>query len=331
MLRQRKPPGTLTSKAWALGVCAFLVLGTQAPASPPITAPWAHDRPASQGSAGPFVISKEVRLVVVPVVVSDKEGHFVSGLNAPEFRVYENGRPQQIRLFRDEDIPVTAGLVVDHSGSMAAWQPQVIQGARAFVQVSNQEDREFVVNFTDTIAMGLPPNIPFTNKVDVLERALSEGPTRGRTALYDAVAVALRHLQADEHEKRVLILISDGGDNASEHNFGEVLRLAQAANVIIYAIGLLDEYSADQNPEVLRKFAKQTGGKAYFPNSASEVVDVCKAMAADIRHQYTLGYEPTNNAPGGFRKIHVSVSAPGHARLSVRSRTGYFLASKTPS
>jgi VWFA-related protein len=272
----------------------------------------------------------------VPVVVSDKNGRFVSGLNSSNFKIFENGRQQQITLFRDEDIPVTAGLLVDHSGSMAAWRPQVIEGAKAFVQVSNPQDREFVVNFTETIALGLPPNIPFTNDVDVLQRALSGGPRGGATALYDAIAVSLRHLQADEHEKRVLILISDGGDNASKQNLRDVLHMAQAANAVIYAVGLLDEHSADQNPGVLQKLAKETGGKAYFPSSPSEVVDVCKAIAADIRHQYTLGYEPPSDPqsgfrPSGFRKISVSVSAPGRGKLSVRSRSGYFLASKSAS
>ena len=139
---------------------------------------FSHAFPA-QDSSPPYVISKNVNLVVVPVVVTDKNGRFVSGLNSSNFKIYENGRQQQISLFRDEDVPVTAGLLVDHSGSMAAWRPQVIEGAKAFVQVSNPQDREFVVSFTETIALGLPPNIPFSNDVDVLQRALSGGPRGG--------------------------------------------------------------------------------------------------------------------------------------------------------
>jgi Ca-activated chloride channel homolog len=308
-------------EACVLCLCALLA-GVRAPAS------FSAGRPA-QDSSRPYVISKNVNLVVVPVVVNDKNGRFVSRLDASNFRVYENGRMQQITLFRDEDIPVTAGLVVDNSGSMAAWRPQVIEGAKAFVQLSNQQDREFVVNFTNTVTLGLPPNVPFTNNVDMLGRALSGASSGGTTALYDATTVALHHLQADDHEKKVLILISDGGDNASRHNFDQVLRMAQAVNVIIYAVGLLDENSADQNPGVLRKLAKQTGGQAYFPTSASDVVDVCKAIAADIRHQYTLGYNPQNEAQSGYQKIRVSVTARDRGKLSVRSRTGYFLVSKT--
>jgi Ca-activated chloride channel family protein len=331
MLRQGSPLRNLTLKAGRLCVCALLAAYAQGPASATMASPH-RDSSSLQDAVGPYVISKEVKLVVVPVVVvSDKEGHFVSGLEAADFRIYENGHPQQITLFRDEDVLVSVGLVVDHSGSMAAWRPRVIEGARAFVRLSNQGDREFVVNFTDMIAPGLPPEVSFTNRVDMLERALSGGPVGGKTALYDAIAVALRHLQTDAQQKRVLILISDGGDNASRHNFDEVLRMAQAANTIIYAVGLLDEHSADQNPGVLRKLAKETGGQAYFPSSASEVADVCRAVAADIRHQYTLGYEPPNDGPSGFRKISVTVTAPGHGKLSVRSRTGYFAGSKTPS
>jgi VWFA-related protein len=319
MVSQRDSSRSSKSRAWALCICALLALAS-----------FSHTA-SSQGSSQPYVISKNVNLVVVPVVISNKTGRFVSGLDASNFKIYENGRQQQITLFRAEDIPVTAGLLVDHSASMAAWRPQVIAGARAFVQVSNPQDREIVVNFTDTIALGLLPNVPFTSDVDMLERALSIGPRGGRTALYDAIAVALRHLRADDHEKKVLILISDGGDNASNEDFREVLRMARAANVIIYAVGLLDELSSDQNPGVLRKLTKETGGKAYFPSSPSEVVDVCRSIAADIRHQYTLGYEPATDGPRGFRKISVTVTAPGHGKLSVRSRTGYFAGSKTRS
>jgi Ca-activated chloride channel family protein len=324
MLRQKDLSGNPGLRAWALCVSALLALVSFSNGS------------RAQESSRPYIISKNVNLVVVPVVVTGKNGRFVSGLNASNFKIYEDGREKLITLFRAEDIPVAAGLLVDHSGSMAAWRPQVIEGAKAFVQVSNPQDREFVVNFTDTIMMGLPPKIPFTNDVDILERALSGGPVGGRTALYDAIAVALRHLQADEHEKRVLIVISDGGDNSSKIDLHQVLQMAHAANVIIYAVGLLDEQSADQNPGVLKKLSKETGGKVYFPSSASEVIDVCKAIAADIRHQYTLGYAPSNDAPGGFRpsdfrKISVSVTAPGRGKLSVRSRTGYFLAPKASS
>jgi len=322
MLWQRGPSRSLQFKCFGPCLCVFI--GLLAPAS-------FFAKPPAQDSAQPYVISKDVNLVVVPVLVSDKSGRFVSGLEASNFKVYENGRPQQITVFRNEDVPVTAGLVVDHSGSMLRWRSQVIEGARAFVQLSNPEDREFVVNFTDMIALGLPLNIAFTSNVDTLEVALSNTPYGGRTALYDAIAVASQHLQREKREKRVLILISDGGDNSSKYRLDDALRMAQAADVMIYAVGLLDENSADQNPGVLKKLTNETGGQVYFPNSGAEVVDVCKAIAADIRHQYTIGYNPPNEAESGFEKIRVNVTARGRGKLFVRSRTGYFLAPKTAS
>jgi VWFA-related protein len=285
---------------------------------------------AQENPSPPYAITQEVNLVALPVVVRDHRGHFVSGLKVENFKVQENGRPQAITLFRNEDIPVTAGLVVDHSSSMAARQLEVIEGAQAFVQASNPQDREFVVNFGETVSFGLPTNVAFTNDANVLRNALSTPYATGRTALYDAVLTAIQHLQGDDRDKKVLILISDGGDSASRNTLADVLRIAQTTGVVIYTIGLLDEHNADQNPKVLQKLAAYTGGEAYFPNSFVEVINVCREIAADIRHQYTLGYTPTDTTRLGYRKIHVGVTAPGHGKLFVRTRAGYFFQPKTP-
>jgi Ca-activated chloride channel homolog len=283
----------------------------------------AHFR-SSQESSGQRVISSEVNLVILPVTVTEKSDHFVSGLDASNFQVYEDGQQQKISLFRREDTPVTAGVVVDHSGSMAAKRDDVIAGAGAFVQASNPQDREFVVNFSDAVTFGLPANVPFTSSIEDLNAALLKTPVSGETALYDALAAALERLQTAPLDKKVLLLISDGGDNASKHTFSQVLRMAQTSSVIIYAIGLFDENSADQNPKVLEKLTKETGGKAYFPKSSSEVVSVCRQIAKDVRHQYTLGYSPEGNAHPGYRKIRIKVNAPGKGNLFVRTRPGYF-------
>jgi Ca-activated chloride channel family protein len=279
---------------------------------------------SSQEGAGRHVISSEVNLVILPVTVTDKSDHFVSGLDVSNFQVYEDGRQQKISLFRHEDTPVMAGVVVDHSGSMAAKRDDVIAGAVAFVQGSNPQDREFVVNFSDSVTFGLPTSVPFTNSVKDLKAALLKTPVSGETALYDALAAALERLKTAPLDKKALLLISDGGDNASKHTFSQVLRMAQSSSVIIYAIGLFDENSADQNPRVLEKLAKETGGKAYFPKSSSEVVSVCRQIAEDVRHQYTLGYSPEGNDHPGYRKIRIKVNAPGKGKLHVRTRPGYF-------
>lgn len=275
-----------------------------------------------------FVLKSDVDLVLLPVSVRDRKGQFVRGLDRSNFQVYENGKTQAISLFRNEDVPVTVGLLVDRSGSMVANQDEVIEGARAFVQNSNANDKEFVVNFGNDVQFALPDEVEFTHNVEQLTDALTMPSASGKTVLYDAVMAALQQIRKDQSgNNRVLLLISDGGDNASRHTFSQALQAAQAANVTIYAIALLDVHSADQNPGVLLKFASETGGKVYFPGSPAEVVDNCRQIAADIRHQYTLGYYPAASDQGGFRKIRVHVSDPGRGKLFVRTRTSYILPS----
>lgn len=298
-----------------MGAAVFLATLLAASASLPL-------RALSTQESGP-VISTSVNLVVLPVTVTDRKGEFVQGLDAANFRIDEDGRPQQIEVFRHEDTPVTAGLLVDHSGSMATKMGQVIQGAMAFVQASNPQDREFVVNFSDTVTFGLPADVDFTGDIQKLEAAVLNTPASGQTALYDALIAALKRLEKDSSDKKVLLLVSDGGDNASKHSFAEALRMAQSSNVIIYTLGLFDEHSFDQNPKVLTKIAKETGGEAYFPKSAAETVSVCRQIAGDIRRQYTLGYSPTDTRPG-YRRIHVSVTAPNRGKLFARTRAGYY-------
>jgi VWFA-related protein len=265
------------------------------------------------------------------VTVRDRKGEFVSGLDASNFQIHEDGQLQTVRLFRREDIPVTVGLVVDHSGSMAAKQLEVIEGAQAFVQASNPQDKEFVVNFNSTVSFGLPKSVAFTGDLNALRTALSSASASGRTALYDALAVSMKHFDKDDADKKVLLLISDGGDNASKTSFSQVLRIAQSSNVTIYAIGLFDEYSSDQNPMVLKKLAEETGGQAYFPNSFADMLAACQKIAADIRHQYTLGYSPPDTTRAGYRKIRVKVTAPGRGELLVRTRAGYLSSPRTPT
>ncbi len=317
-------------RKWPLRCCialvetAILMGALQASARPrSVAGPNASPPPSA-------VLSAETRLVIVPVTVTDRHGHFVHGLTDSNFRLYENGKSQSIAVFRDEDVPAMVGIVLDHSGSMGAKSQKVIQGATAFVQASNPQDKEFVVNFSSTVSFGLPPNVPFTSNVAELRAALSTPSASGMTALYDALVAALHHFHGNPLDRRVLLLISDGGDNASKHTFAQVLRIAQAANVTIYSIGLLDPLSADQNPDVLRKLAHDTGGEVYFPNSTLEVVSDCIAIATDIRHQYILACVPTDNGKSGYRKIRVTVHAPGHGRLFVRARTGYFFSAGLP-
>ena len=187
----------------------------------------------------------------------------VSGLHKEDFQVYENGVLQQIEHFSHEDIPVTVGLVLDNSASMRPKRSEVIAAAMAFARSSNPQDQMFVVNFNEHVSFGLPANTPFTDQTAQLADALSKFHANGETALYDAVAAALDHLKQGNRDKKVLIVISDGGDNASKHNLGQIMAGAGQSDAIIYTIGLFDEDDPDRNPHVLKQLAKDTGGDSF--------------------------------------------------------------------
>ena len=271
-----------------------------------------------------FQISINVDLVVLNASVRDRKGRLAPDLSEQNFEVYEDGVRQTIRLFRNEDIPVTVGLVVDHSGSMREKIADVIAAARTFVQSSSSEDQMFVVNFNEHVTPGLPDSVPFSDRPDELARAIANAPVSGMTALYDAVFDARRRLKAGTREKKVLIVISDGGDNASTHTLPDVLKMTGQSNALIYTIGIFDENDRDRNPAVLRSLAQASGGEAFFPHEFKEVVDICEAIAHDIRHQYTIGYISNVAArPGAFRTVRVAARGTGKEKLSVRTRSGY--------
>jgi Ca-activated chloride channel family protein len=280
----------------------------------------------STESAGPqaFRISVDVDLVVLQATVRDHSGRFVSDLLEQNFEVYEDGRRQSIRLFRHEDVPVTVGLVIDHSASMGPKLREVVEAARTFARSSNPEDELFVVNFNEKVTLGLPGDMGFTSNADVLERAISSRPAIGQTALYDAVYKALGQLQSGGPEKKVLIVISDGGDNASALGLSEVLRKAELSSATVYTIGIFDEEDPDRNPGVLSRLARATGGEAFFPGQPNEVVAICERIARDIRNQYTIGFVSNNTAqPGALRAIRIAARAAGKSSLSVRTRSSY--------
>jgi VWFA-related protein len=270
-----------------------------------------------------FSISVDVDFMVLHATVTDRQGGFVSDLGQENFAVYENGVLQHIRLFTNEDIPVTVGLVVDHSTTMRPKIEEVTAAARGFVHSSNRDDEMFVVNFNEKVWLGLPPGIRFTDSTAALERAIATR-TFGQTALYDAIAKALEQLQAGTRDKKVLLVVSDGGDNVSARTLAQVIKLAEQSSAVIYTVGLFDEEDKDQNPGVLKRLAQVTGGEAFLPSQLNDAVAICERIARDIRHQYTIGYVPINrNRDGGYRAIRVLARAKGHDRLSVRTRTGY--------
>ena len=281
--------------------------------------------PARQDrDSGPFRISVDVALVVLHATVTDRQGGFVSNLGERDFEVYENGVSQRIQLFRNEDIPVSVGLVVDHSTTMRPKLAEVSAATRTFVRSSNREDEMFVVNFNEAVSLGLPGTIRFTNDTVELENAIATAPAGGQTALYDAIAKALEELQAGSRDRKALIVVSDGGDNASARSLAQVMKLAGQSSAVIYTVGVFDEADPDRNPGVLKRLAQATGGEAFLPNQPGEVVAICERIARDIRHQYTIGYVPINLPPdGAYRAIRVLARTKGRDKLSVRTRTGY--------
>ncbi|HYW47442.1 MAG TPA: VWA domain-containing protein [Bryobacteraceae bacterium] len=271
-----------------------------------------------------FVIRSEVRLVLLDVSVTDRNGGFVPGLTKDNFRVFENGALQAITVFAKEDLPVTVGIVVDESWSMTPKRGDVISAAETFIEESNPRDEIFVLNFNETVKPGLPKPLLFSDDLEQLRSALYRGIPQGRTALNDAVIDGLKQLEMGRRDKKALMVISDGGDNASRHTRREMSEMVERSIATIYTIGLSEADDPDRNPGILKHMAGVSGGQAYFPASPPEIVAACRGIARDIRTRYTIGYlPPASNGAGPLRHIHVGVSAPGRARLTARTRTRY--------
>jgi VWFA-related protein len=276
-----------------------------------------------------FTLYAATDLLVLNVGVQDSRGANIKGLGARDFKVYEDGRLQPIKQFSNDERPVTVGIVVDASGSMRKKQAEVVVAALSFVNASNPEDEIFVVNFNDGAQVGLPPETPFSHDLAQLQAALLNKRPEGKTALYDGLAMALDHIRKGKWEKKALLLISDGGDNNSRHTAHDVLQAVQESGVTLYAIGLFDEADPDQNPGVLNRLSKLTGGESFMPMEHSEIDSLCRRIAADIRASYTIAYTPPqpdqHTAP---RKIKVVVTNPAGGRVIVHNRSGYVLVAR---
>ncbi len=232
---------------------------------------------------------------------------------------------RKFESFKYEDVPVAVGLIVDNSGSMRRKRKEVTAAALAFARSSNPRDEMFVVNFNERTSLGLPDTELFSASTQELTHALNGVPANGKTALYDAIELGLAHLKKATLDKKALIVISDGGDNASHHTLSQVLESAGRSDAIIYTIGLFDEYDQDCNPGVLRSIARVTGGEAFLPKETSKVVPICERIAEDIRTQYTIGYLPSSQKlDNTYRTIAVTATGQHGEKLLVRTRAGYF-------
>jgi Ca-activated chloride channel family protein len=295
---------------------AFLAVATFAQDQPP--KPGA--KPESQADP---VFSTDTRLVVLHATVFDKTGKFVTNLPQNAFQVFEDGKLQPIKTFKREDIPVSMGIIVDNSGSMRDKRSKVEAAALALVQESNREDEVFIVNFNDEAYL----DTDFTSDIKQMQQGLTKIDSRGGTAMRDAIRMSIDHVkEKGKKDKRVLLVVTDGNDNASQVTLESTVRTAQDAETIIFAIGLLSDEErreASKAKRALMTLTEATGGQAFFPKDATEVEKIAHQVARDLRNQYTIAYSPTNNAlDGTYRQIKVLATGPN--KPVVRTRSGYY-------
>jgi Ca-activated chloride channel family protein len=275
-------------------------------------------------------ISIDVKLVVLNVSVRDKRGGVAPRLQQRNFRLEENGQPQTIRTFQPGGAPVAVGLVVDSSRSMESKRHEVARAAASFVRLSDPRDELFIVNFNEKVHFRFPDTRLLATSPAELARALLNPLAEGRTALYDAIGSALSHIKTSLIERKVLLVISDGGDNASKTTQAELLKEVAGSDVEIYTIGLFDEDDPDLNPGSLRRIARFSGGQSFRPKQPSEAVQVCEQITRDIRTQYVIAYSPSNQEfCGEYRAIKLLVTTDRGAKLAARTRAGYIATSST--
>jgi Ca-activated chloride channel family protein len=277
---------------------------------------------------GKYTLREDAFEVRLNATVLDGSGKSVQTLDKDAFHVYEDGVPQTIASFRHEDLPVSLGLLIDSSGSMYDKRVAVDKASVDFVKLSNPADEEFLVDFSWEAFI----DQDFTNNIDKLQQGLGYIKSSGGTAIYDALVASADYLNKNaKHPKQVLLVITDGEDNASSATLEQTIRRIQDLDgPVIYCVGLLfgddtDKRESRHARRVLETLAEQTGGAAYFPKSVKDVDAIAAEVAQDIRTQYTISYHSTKSpALGGYREVHVEAKSKTFGRLSVRTRTGYF-------
>jgi Ca-activated chloride channel family protein len=298
-----------------------------APEGPESTTP-GQTPPVIGRDNGKYTLQRNVDEVVLNATVLDEKGHMVPTLTKDDFKVSEDGVAQVISSFQHQDIPISLGILVDNSGSMRTKRQAVNQSALDLVQHSNPEDESFVVNFSDEAYI----DQDFTSNVAKLRDGLSHIDSKGGTALYDAIMASADYLTKNaKRSKQVLLVITDGEDNASSTTLEETVRRIQdLQGPVVYSIGLLYDDSgggreARRAKRALDMLSNETGGMSFFPKSLDQVDSIANEVARDIREQYTIGYHSTKPASqGGFRMVHVDAKAKGYNKLVVRTRTGYY-------
>jgi VWFA-related protein len=310
---------------WAYVLLVGIALaGAVRAQTPPIASPQsvAPQQPSSTDGVVRFRGAADV--VVLHVSVRDRRGRDLDNLPQSAFTITEDDVVQPITLFTNEDAPVTVGLIIDSSVSMMPIRDQVIAAATAFAEASHPSDDMFALAFNERVRPALPERAPFTADPNVLRTALmSTIEARGRTALFDAVSAGLDYVTRGQFERRMLVVISDGGDNASRTSFDRVMAKVQASNAVIFTVALQDPYSPGGDAKTLRALADASGGQTFAPKNMKDVVDALGVIAHELRHSYTIGYAVPHPDRPGTRRVRVDVEPPDDQRVVVRSRTSY--------
>jgi VWFA-related protein len=272
------------------------------------------------------VFKSGAELVVLHVIVFDKRSDAVPELPQSAFTIFEDGKAQEIEFFSAGDVPVTVGLIVDNSTSMLTEREMVLSGAAAFAESSHPEDEMFALIFNEHVRHWLPCSIDFTKNRLQLRASLQRFTPGGKTAFYDAVIAGLDHLEKAGYQKRVLVVLSDGGDNASQHSEKEMLDRVSSSSALVYTV--LDPNAVvpgESKPAVLRRLAKLSGGVAYFPRTSRDLVAAFQEVAGNIRRGYSIGYLPssTEHRHDQRHRVKVTVRVPGRRDLTVRVRNEY--------
>ena len=290
----------------------------------------AQGQEPAQKSDAPAIFSTDTRLKVLHATVFDKTGKIVTNLPQSAFQVYEDGKLQPIKVFKREDVPVSMGIIVDNSGSMRDKRLKVESAAVALVKESNPDDEVFIVNFNDEAYL----DTDFTSDVKEMEKGLTKIDSRGGTAMRDAIRMSIDHLKEKaKKDKKVLLIVTDGNDNASQASLENTVRAAQDAETMVFAIGLLSDEErreAAKAKRALITLTEATGGQVFFPKDAGEVDRIAHQVARDLRNQYTIGYSPVNSAlDGTYRTVKVIANAPG--KPTVRTLSGYYAGTEKSS
>ncbi|HEX5109219.1 MAG TPA: VWA domain-containing protein [Vicinamibacterales bacterium] len=282
------------------------------------------DGSSAQQGLERLILSVRTDLVRLSVTVVDRHGAVVTGLHREHFTVYDSGEPRTIQLFTSEELPATVGLIVDSSGSMRGRRDEMMEVTAAFAAMARPLDELFTLYFNEAVWPGLPPRLAFTADPLQLRAAMEDAVPQGTTALYDAVDRGLQHLQSGTHDRKALIVFSDGGDNASRHTFGDVLDRARRTTAVVYSVTLFDPDNRDERPQVLKALTRETGGRVFTAKRLEELTRSVAEIAQEIRSGYTVGFVPPETSESGFRPIRVVVDAGTGTQFTARTRAGYY-------